>query len=353
MVVTMRILAAVLILVFTFTSHAQGFPANVNVTTVIATELRPTGWVSGEVVSPNNSTIAAEVNGRVIELVQLGSQVNKGDIIARIDDTRLLLRAKEAQAAVASSTARYDFLASEVKRITALAQRNLSARTELERTRSERDAAKSQLAEAESRLTQIKQDIEFAAIRAPFDGLVTHRLGNVGEFVQTGTGIIRMVETSNTEASVFVPITSFPYLQQGATITIDSALGREDVAVKSLIPVAETRSHLMEVRLDMSQIGWPIGLKIRAAVPNAEAKQVIALPRDALVLRRDGVSVFLVRANAAEQIQVDVGIGQGELVEVIGDVQAGDLVVVRGAERLSPGQAVTIKESNNHLVSGK
>ena len=63
--------------------------------------------------------------------------------------------------------------------------------------------------------------------------------------------------------------------------------------------------------------------------------------------------MFLVRANAAEQIQVDVGIGQGELVEVIGDVQAGDLVVVRGAERLSPGQAVTIKESNNHLVSGK
>lgn len=349
----MRTLTLLLILLFTISAFAQGFPANVNVTTVVNTELRPTSWVSGEVVSPNNSTIAAEVNGRVIELAQLGSQVSKGDVIARIDDTRLSLRSKEAQAAVASNKARYEFLASEVKRITALAKRNLSARTELDRTISERDAAKSELAEAESRLAQIKQDIEFAAIRAPFDGLVTHRLGNVGEFVQTGTGIIRMVETSNTEASVFVPITSFPYLKQGETLAVDSALGREEVSVKSLIPVAETRSHLMEVRLDMSTVAWPIGLKIRAAVPNANAKQVVALPRDALVLRRNSVSVFLVKDNSASQVEVEVGIGQGELVEVIGDVQPGDQVVVRGAERLSPGQAVNIKESNNHLVSGK
>jgi len=351
--VLMRVLALLFLLTFSATVMAQGFPANVNVTTVITTELRPTAWVSGEVVSPNNSTIAAEVNGRVTELAQLGVKVNQGDIVARIDDTRLKLRAKEAEASVASNKARYDFLNSEVNRIKALAQRNLSARTELDRTISERDSAKSDLAEAESRLAQIKQDIAFATIRAPFDGLVTHRLGNVGEFVQTGTGIIRMVETSNTEASIFVPITSYPYLKQGEYLAVDSALGRDQVNVKSLIPVAETRSHLMEIRLDMSSLDWPIGLKIRAAVPNANAKQVVALPRDALVLRRDGVSIFLVKDNAAQQVPVQVGIGQGELVEVIGDVVPGDQVVVRGAERLSPGQAVIIKESNNHLVSGK
>jgi multidrug efflux pump subunit AcrA (membrane-fusion protein) len=79
----------------------------------------------------------------------------------------------------------------------------------------------------------------------------------------------------------------------------------------------------------------------------------VALPRDALVLRRDGVSVFLVRDNKAVQIPVQVGIGQGDLVEVIGDVQPGDQVIIRGAERLFPGQPVNIKESNSHLVSGK
>ncbi|MEL0035571.1 MAG: efflux RND transporter periplasmic adaptor subunit [Gammaproteobacteria bacterium] len=349
----MRLLSLLLVVLMSVSLMAQGFPANVNVTTVITTQLRPTAWVSGEVVSPNNSTIAAEVNGRVVALAELGTAVNQGEIVARIDDTRLSLRAKEAQASIASSRARYEFLASEVTRIKALEKRNLSAKTELDRTISERDSAKSDVAEAESRLAQIKQDIEFASIRAPFDGLITHRLSNVGEFVQVGAGVIRMVETSNTEASIFVPITSYPFIKLRESLAIDSALGRDEAQVKSLIPVAETRSHLMEIRLDMSSLSWPIGLKIRAAVPNAETKQVVALPRDALVLRRDGVSVFLVRDNKAVQIPVQVGIGQGDLVEVIGDVQPGDQVIIRGAERLFPGQPVNIKESNSHLVSGK
>lgn len=109
----------------------------------------------------------------------------------------------------------------------------------------------------------------------------------------------------------------------------------------------------MEIRLDMTNLTWPIGLKIRAAVPNADAKTVTAIPRDALVLRRDGVSVFVAKDGVAEQVSVEVGIGQGELVEVIGEVQAGDLVIVRGAERIQPGQAVIIKETNDRLVSGK
>ncbi len=341
------------LLILTPYSVAGEWPANVNVSNVLTTELRPTAWASGEVVSPNNTSIAAEVTGRVVHLAELGIAVAKNDVIAKIDDTRLLLRETEGKAAVASSQARYDFLASEVERIRALAQRNLSAKTELDRTISERDAAKSALAEAESRLAQIKQDIEFATIRAPFDGLVTHRLGNVGEFVQVGEAILRMVETSNLEARVSVPITSYPYLTQGDLLAVDSAMGREQAVLKSIIPVAQTRSHLMEIRLDMSNLSWPIGLKIRAAVPNAGARNVTALARDALVLRRDGVSVFVVREGVAQQVPVEVGIGQGELVEVVGDIVPGEQVIVRGAERIQPGQSVNIKETNDHLVSGK
>jgi multidrug efflux pump subunit AcrA (membrane-fusion protein) len=70
---------------------------------------------------------------------------------------------------------------------------------------------------------------------------------------------------------------------------------------------------------------------------------VIAIPRDALVLRRDGTRVFRIKAdNSAEPVTIVSGIASGELIEVKGGIQAGDKVVTRGGERLRPGQQVMI-----------
>ena len=69
------------------------------------------------------------------------------------------------------------------------------------------------------------------------------------------------------------------------------------------------------------------------------------VPRDAMVLRPDGISVFVVDADQkAQQITVTTGIGAGELIEVFGNLKSGDNVIVRGNERIRPGQSVAIME---------
>jgi hypothetical protein len=117
----------------------------------------------------------------------------------------------------------------------------------------------------------------------------------------------------------------------------------------------------MEVRLDMSTFDWPIGLNIKAKVANGPSELSLAVPRDALVLRRDGVSVFRINKNEkgafAEKISVTVGIGMEGLVAVTStfsdrQIDDGDLIVIRGAERLQDGQSVAIKENNHELVLG-
>ena len=81
-------------------------------------------------------------------------------------------------------------------------------------------------------------------------------------------------------------------------------------------------------------------------MPTAEVKHVIAVPRDALVLRREGTSIFRIAAdNTAEQINVITGMSDGEYIEVMGSVSAGDRVVIRGAERLSSGMQVDATSS--------
>jgi len=113
--------------------------------------------------------------------------------------------------------------------------------------------------------------------------------------------------------------------------------------VTRVIPVGDERSRMFEVRIASNDPAWVIGSPVRVALPNSDPRELVAIPRDALVLR--GSEMFVLRVtndNTVEKIQVDTGIGLGDLVEVIGKVYGGDRVVTRGAERLQTGQSVVI-----------
>jgi len=339
---------------FTFSVSAQqSRAANVNVATIKSTMLSPIAWVSGSIVSRNDSQIAAEVSGRLINIIDLGSLVKKGDVIAQIDGTSFKIQLREEQANVANSMAKVTFEKSELARKKSLVEQKLISAKDLEETLSNFNIAEANLLAAKARLDQIKQNITYTQLKAPFDGIVTKRLRNQGEYVNNGNAIIRLVETANVESSLFAPLTAYKFLSQSKTLSVKSPLGEGQAQIKAIIPVAESRSHLMEVRLDMSNFDWPIGLNIKAAVATGENKEVLAVPRDALVLRPNSISIFIVdEQNNAKQVSVSIGIAENELVEVIGDVKAGDKVVIRGAERLSSGQAVNIKTNNQSLISG-
>jgi multidrug efflux pump subunit AcrA (membrane-fusion protein) len=98
---------------------------------------------------------------------------------------------------------------------------------------------------------------------------------------------------------------------------------------------------MFEVRLNVDPEKWTVGESVRLSMPTADLKKVLAVPRDALVLRRDGTSVFKVKADSTvEQVSVITGLGDGSHIEVIGELSEGDRVVTRGAERLSSGMEV-------------
>ena len=358
-----KLLLMITTLTLSISAIGENFPApSVNVISAKITSLAPVSWMSGTVVSKNDAKIAAEISGRLIHIVEIGSQVHAGDILAKIDDKTLQIQFKEDQAKIKKAQAQLTFLQSELKRKQALAKQNLSAITDLDKTLSERDIAQGDLVIAKTQLAQTQQKLTYGQLKAPFDGIVVQRLSNLGEYVTNGTAIIRLVQTNQREASVFIPVTSYQYMQRYLTqasqtktgIAIKSSFGTTTVPLKTLVPVAGNRSHLIEARLNLAKLDWPIGLNIKVAVANSDNKEVLAIPRDALVLRRNGISIFKVnKDNKAERIAVDVGIGAGEWVEVIGNVSAGDKIIVRGAERVRAGQIVQIKSNNHTLISSK
>ncbi len=341
------------VIVFLASFTVQARPATpVNVVTAAISEIFPTAWASGSVVSNNDAEIAAQVEGRLVKVAKVGDLVKTGDVIAQIDDTVIRLTFKEREAAVGSARHNLRFLKTEVKRKEKMAKQKLLNQDDLDQAINDRNIASADLLAAEARLGQTQQQLTFTRILAPFSGVVSNRLSKLGEVVSNGSKVIQLVETDNLEVTAQVPLTVFHFLQQGDSLEVTSALGKFSVKIRAVVPVADTRSHLMELRLSLADSGWPVGLDVRVAVPNGKTQKVLAVPRDAVVLRREGNTVFRINAeNKAEKVAVTLGIASGSLIAVSGDLKAGDKVVIRGAERLQPGQAVAIKDNNDALVS--
>jgi RND family efflux transporter MFP subunit len=321
-------------------------PASVRVAEAERKALAPTVSVPGTVTSRFDARIAAEVTGRLVSVAEVGTAIPRNDVVARVDDTQLRLQQAEFRAVVQRETDRLAFLNREVDRLAALVAGNIASPSDYERTVNNRDVTRSDLAIQQARLAQLNDQWERTQIRAPFDGVVAERLRQAGERVAVGDPVVRLTSPGELEIVARAPLSAVPFLAEGTTLMVSQDGRSVPAVIRSLVPFGDTRSHLFEIRLDLPpNDNWKAGQAVRVAVPTDGEREVIAVPRDALILRRDGAAVFRVNAeNTAERLPVLTGASDGLLIEVQGAVRAGDRIVVRGGERLRAGQSVQVLE---------
>ncbi len=273
----------------------------------------------------------------------MGDLFEAGEPVARIDDTRLKLLEQELVAEIARAEARVRFLEGEEKRFAKLAESNLAATTQLESTRSDRDVAIGDLAVANARYAQNADSQARTKILAPFAGVVVERVKRPGERVSEGDDVLRLVDQEHLEIVARAPLEFYGYAMPGQVLELRAGKRTATGVVRTVVAVGDANTHQFEVRLDIDSGVFPVGQILRVAIPNDEQREVLAVPRDALVLRPDGQSVFVVdESSAAQQVAVTTGVGSGDHIEIFGDISAGDQVIIRGNERLQPGQSVSI-----------
>ena len=315
--------------------------APVVVVTAEVRQLTPLIQVPGTVISRNDTRLAAQVEGQVLWVADVGTQLVAGDVAAQLDDVLIRDVLVEEQARVLREQANVTFHQAESKRLARLAKENHAAQSRLDQARRDLSVARSELAAAQSRVKQAREKMQRAAIKAPFSGVVSEQYIQKGEWAAPGIAIVRVVNTETLEVQAWLPAIALPFVHQhtvlGLTIAGQAAKG----TVRTLVPVGDDQSHLYELRLTLSGNHWSSGQSARIAVPAAESKSVTVIPVDALVLRRNGTSVFrILEDDTAERVSVTTGMVEGDHIEVIGTILPGDRVVIRGGERLRTGQAV-------------
>lgn len=320
-------------------------PPNVRVARASLQSVAPSTLVPGTVISRNDARLAAEVTGRLIEVAEVGAVVARGDVVAKIEDTVIRLRKEELQAEVERAMARLKYLESEEQRYVKLAESNLAAAAKLEETLSDRNVSRSDLQVAKVRLAQVEDQLARTSIRAPFGGIVVERLMMPGERVDIGRNVVRMVDQQHLEVIARAPLEYYSFVRPGQQLELKTGSVITSGTVRTVVAVGSEHTHQFELRLDIDSDRFPVGQTLRVSIPTSDVRKALVVPRDALVLRPGGISVFLVdKDGKARQVMVTTGIGTGQQIEVIGDLVDGDTVIIRGNERLRPGQVVSIMQ---------
>lgn len=318
-------------------------PAVVSVAAVERMALSPQRRVSASVHSRSDARLAADVGGRVLQLAEVGSRLRRGEPLARLDTAALELSVREQQARIGRLQVEAEQAERQRARLRQLGGAGHVSGLQLDEAEARLASLQAQAREAEAGLSQLRLQIERAAPRAPFDGVVVERYAAEGELLGAGAPLLRLVDTADLEIRARAPVALASRLQAGTEVTLQVNGREHSLRLGTVVPVGDEVSRQLELRLPLAGLDLPVGSAVELALPTDAAREVLVVPRDAVVLRREGSHVLRVDAeNLAQRVVVEVGDSQGDRIEVRGALKPGDRVIVRGGERLREGQTVAI-----------
>lgn len=343
---------------------AQGRPSMVGVDTVVNEPLRQTAPVLGRFVARQSGAVPALVSGPVSEvLVEVGDRVGKGDVLARQDTefaigTRDLRAAevREKEAAVDKARAQLRLVSLEMNRLAKLKKSPAFSQARYEDKRAEMLRYRGGVAEAEAGVARARANRKLAelalsrtVIVAPFNGVVVLRHITVGAYLNPGSPVVTLVNDEDMEIEADVPADRLPGLSVGRVVEVRLDNGAEFKArVRAIIPAENPLTRTRPVRFtpegaNGATRGLAADQSATVMLPVGKERNIVSVHKDAVIAQGEKSIVYLVVDGKAELRPVRLGEASGVRFEVLSGLAAGDVVVVRGNERLRPGQAVTYK----------
>lgn len=328
-------------------------PAPVATQRAVKEAVSSTIELTGTVTARRQSRLSARASGLIAELkVDAGDVAKEGDVLMTLDAelaTLALERVKAARAQAQAELAEAERMLAEAQ---ALARGGSSSRSEAATRES---AVRSQTAALQGFEAQVREQtalVERHRLVAPFAGVISRKLTEAGEWVQTGTPVLELVETGHLRVDVQAPQEMFARMADGVEVKVrlDAYPAREFSAkVAARVPVKDATSRTFLVRLeidDPSGLAAP-GMSARVRFRFRGEEQVWQVPRDAVVRFADGTAkVWIVEgdgeiATVRGQV-VKLGDSLSEKIEVLEGLDRPAQVVVRGNEALREGQRVRI-----------
>lgn len=288
--------------------------------------------VVGTVRSKLRAMVEAKVSGRVLEYTATpGAMVKAGDLLARLDVQEIQAKVDQAKAMLDQANRDFD------------RQKQLIASNAT--TRQEYDAADARVKVATAAVSETETMLGYAKVTAPFDGVVTRKLADVGDLAMPGKPLLEIEAPTALRFEADLPEAILDRVTMGAKmlVKVASVSGPLEAVVSEIAPVADPVSRTFQVKLDLPKAdGLRTGQFGRVSVPVAEVK-LLLVPKSTVMKRGQMELLFVAKNGKALLRLVKTGKSLDGQVEILSGLEEGEQVVISDVAKIADGQPVTIQ----------
>ncbi|MGO9635150.1 MAG: efflux RND transporter periplasmic adaptor subunit [Steroidobacteraceae bacterium] len=298
--------------------------------------------VDGTVEAVNQATVAAQTSGRVAEILyDVNDVVPTGAVIIRLKGTEQRAGLQSAQAALTEAKARNTEAATSYQRISDLFQRRVVSKAQFDQATANRDAAAARLAAAEAGLTTAREGVGYTEIRAPYGGVVTKRLVEVGETVGPGTPLMTGLSLRDLRVETTIPqsiVMQVRRLKQAAVYVGDQRIAATKITI---FPEVATPSSTFRARLDLplGAIDLAPGMYVKVGLVIGEADRIL-VPVSAVIERSEVTGVYVIDGHGQVSLRyVRPGHRFGDQIEILSGLVAGERIAldpIGASARIAP-----------------
>ena len=291
--------------------------------------------------------IAAEVAGRLTAVyADVGDHIEQGQLLAEIDAEDFHLTRDMAQADIDRLQALIHAQQLKVKRFRALVKKKSANQSTLDDAEAQLGALHAELTSAQVRLQQARRDISKTRITSPIDGRVDDTRVSMGDYVKTGSPLMRIGNLRWLKARLPYPETLLPRLNAGLPVRLTSP-SAPDVTVETTVsevrPSVTFGSRSAQIIVNVENPGpWKPGATVTGVVRVALHENAVLLPEISVVRRPTGTVVYVVHEGKSVQRRIITGLRHEGQVEILSGIKAGERVVADGAGFLAEGAAVKV-----------
>ena len=327
-------------------ASAGGFklpPTPVEVANVKAQNMADKFEAVGTIEAIEGVTIVSEIDASVTSLpFDEGSFINKGDLIAKLDDSQLSAEVSRTEALYIQGKASY-------KRVKSIVDQNAGAPQDL-------DDALANLKVAEANYELAKARLNKTRIVAPFDGIIGTRKVSVGAFLRTGQEITELANLNEIRVSFSAPERFLAQLKRNAAVTVSSGVfpGYEvNGKIMAIEPIldAETRNVNVVARVKNPEQKFRPGMSANISAVLSERPNALTIPNEAVFANGNQSFVFVVKKDSSvAATPVTLGLQTAKIVEVVNGLKDGMQVVTAGHQKLFDGAKVMPVNSQEEAV---
>lgn len=321
---------------------------NVHVWEAEIREVHPHLETTGTLRADEEVLVSAEVDGIIKSiLVEEGSVVKQGQLLARINDTDYNLDLVRTEAALRQAEASLDNARAEYGRKEALFKDELITRQLFDDVSTRASLAEAELERVKATLAIVRERLARTNIYSPLNGAIKEKRLSAGDFVRNGMPIFQVIKTNPLKLSFTVAEKDVGKLKKGQEIsfTVDAFPDRSFTGrVSLLFPNVEERTRTLQAEAlvpnaeGMLKPGYFARVRIFTEAP----RQAVVVPVTALIYDNATIRVFVVTQGEAQARVVKIGNKYGEVIEIIEGVAENEQVVVAGQNNLSEGVKVNV-----------